>query len=189
VANQGKRFEDFVARFGALLGESGQDEPRILSEGGKLLRELVTHDDWLADAYAKAPEQGYAQYLLHLDPAKRFCVASFAWSPGVVTPIHDHTVWGLVGVMRGAELCHEYDWPAAGKPMQAKATHRLEPGGIDAVSPRVGDIHVVENAYKDRPSLSIHVYGSDIGRTERHVFDAASGEVRKFVSGYSNAQG
>jgi predicted metal-dependent enzyme (double-stranded beta helix superfamily) len=73
--------------------------------------------------------------------------------------------------------------------MQAKATHRLEPGGIDAVSPRVGDIHVVENAYKDRPSLSIHVYGSDIGRTERHVFDAASGEVRKFVSGYSNAQG
>jgi predicted metal-dependent enzyme (double-stranded beta helix superfamily) len=113
-------------------------------------------------------------------------VVSFAWSPGVVTPIHDHTVWGLVGVMRGAELCHEYDWPASGQPMKAKVSHRLEPGGVDAVSPHVGDLHVVENPYKDRPSLSVHVYGADIGRTERHVFDPATGAVKTFVSGYSN---
>lgn len=183
----GKRFEDFVARLDALVGTAAADEPRILREGGQLLRELVTHDDWLPARYAKAPEKGYAQYLLHLDPQKRFSVVSFAWSPAVVTPIHDHTVWGLVGVMRGAELCHEYDWPAAGRPMKAKATHRLDPGGIDKVSPRVGDVHVVENAYRDRPSLSIHVYGADIGRTERHVFDPGTGAVKPFVSGYTNA--
>ena len=182
-----QRFLAFLAGFRALLGVARGDEPRILREGGKLLREIVTHDDWLAAEYAHAPENGYAQYLLHLDPAKRFSVVSFAWSPGAVTPIHDHTVWGLVGVMRGAELCHEYDWPAAGQPMKARASHRLEPGGVDAVSPRVGDVHVVENAYKDRASLSVHVYGADIGRTERHVFDPATGAVRKFVSGYSNA--
>lgn len=182
----GKRFDDFVARFDALL-RSTSDEARILKEGGALLRELVTHDDWLPDAYAKAPEKGYAQYLLHLDPEKRFCVVSFAWSPGVVTPIHDHTVWGLVGVMRGAELCHEYDWPVEGRPMKAKATHRMEPGAIDTVSPRVGDVHVVENAFKDRPSLSVHVYGADIGRTERHVFDPDTGTAKRFVSGYTNA--
>lgn len=183
----GKRFEDFVARFDALIAAAGADEPRILREGGRLLRELVTHDDWLPAQYARAPEKGYAQYLLHLDAQKRFSVVSFAWSPAVVTPIHDHTVWGLVGVMRGAELCHEYDWPAPGQPMKARATHRLDPGGIDQVSPRVGDVHVVENAYPDRPSLSIHVYGSDIGRTERHVFDPSTGAVKPFVSGYTNA--
>ena len=38
----GTRFEDFVARFGALVGGAVADEPRILREGGKLLRELVT---------------------------------------------------------------------------------------------------------------------------------------------------
>ena len=182
----GRRFGDFVARFGMLVA-ADPDEPRILREGAKLLRELVSHDDWLPEAYAKAPEKGYAQYLLHLDAAKRFSVVSFAWSPGVTTPIHDHTVWGLVGVMRGAELCHEYERPPAGGPMKAKASHRIEPGAVDAVSPRIGDVHVVENAYKDRPSLSVHVYGADIGRTERHVFDAATGAARKFVSGYSNA--
>ncbi|HYD56672.1 MAG TPA: cysteine dioxygenase [Burkholderiales bacterium] len=184
----GRRFQQFVARFQA-LATSTEDEARLLREGGVLLRELVSHDDWLPEAYARAPEKGYAQYLLHLDPRKRFSVVSFAWSPGVVTPIHDHTVWGLVGVMRGAELCHEYDWPKEGQPMKAKMTHRLDPGAIDTVSPTVGDVHVVENAYKDKASLSVHVYGGDIGRTERHVFDAQTGAARRFVSGYSNVQG
>jgi predicted metal-dependent enzyme (double-stranded beta helix superfamily) len=183
----GRRFDDFIARFDALVDAAQGDEARILREGSGLLRALVSQDDWLPARFAQAPENRYAQYLLHLDPRGRYSVVSFAWGPGVTTPIHDHTVWGLVGVMRGAELCHEYDWPAEGKPMKAKATHRLDPGGIDQVSPRVGDVHVVENALKDRPSLSIHVYGADIGRTERHVFDAASGRPRPFVSGYSNA--
>ncbi len=181
------RFENFVSRFGAMLDASQGDEARILREGTPLLRELVSHDDWLAPQHARSPETGYAQYLLHLDPQKRFSVVSFVWSPGVLTPVHDHTVWGLVGVLRGAELCHEYDWPTAGQPMQRRTSHRLDPGDIDTVSPTVGDVHAVENALKDRPSISIHVYAGDIGRTERHVFDAATGAVKPFVSGYTNA--
>lgn len=182
----GRRFEDFVSRFDALL-RAGNDEARILKDGGALLQELVSHDDWLPEQYARAPESGYAQYLLHLDPAKRFSVVSFVWSPGVLTPVHDHTVWGIVGVLRGAEYCHEYDWPEGGRPMARKASHRIGPGEIDTVSPTVGDVHAVENALKDRPSISIHVYAGDIGRTERHVFDPQTGAARPFVSGYTNA--
>jgi len=37
-----------------------------------------------------------------------FLVGSFVWMPGQRTPVHDHTVWGLVGVMRGEETCEEY---------------------------------------------------------------------------------
>lgn len=181
------RFESFIQGFRSLVDEARGDEARILREGAPLLRDLVRHDDWLAPQYAKAPDSGYSQYLLHLDPQHRFSVVSFVWSPGVLTPVHDHTVWGMVGVMRGAEFCHEYDWPQPGQPMKRKGSHRLEPGDIDTVSPTVGDVHAVENAFKDRPSISIHVYAGDIGRTERHVFDAASGAVRRFVSGYTSA--
>jgi 3-mercaptopropionate dioxygenase len=182
------RLQTFVARFGALIDAAQADEARILREGATLLRELVRHDDWLAPEHARAPAGGgYAQYLLHLDAQARFSVLSFVWAPGVVTPIHDHTVWGLVGVMRGAELCHEYDWPVPNRAMKPKATHRLEPGAIDTVSPRVGDVHVVENAFADRASVSIHVYGANIGRVERHVFDGATGAIKPFVSGYTNA--
>ena len=67
---------------------------------------------------------------------------SFVWLPGQRTPIHDHTVWGLVGVMRGEEQCDEYADPGqvAGPPRPA-GTHRVKPGDVDRVSPRIGDVH------------------------------------------------
>ena len=41
-------------------------------------------------------------------------------------------------------------------------------------------------AYADRPSISIHVYGANIGAVRRHVFDPATGAPREFISGYHN---
>ncbi len=64
---------------------------------------------------------------------------------------------------------------------------RLEPGSVEAVSPTVGDIHQVSNAFADRPSISIHVYGANIGAVRRAVF-SAEGEEKPFISGYSNSR-
>jgi len=100
--------------------------------------------------------------------------------------VHDHTVWGLVGVLRGAEKCEEYEHAGAGRPMRKTGEHLVEPGGIDAVSPTVGDIHTVSNALADRASVSIHVYGANIGAVRRHVYERETGAVKPFVSGYSN---
>jgi len=60
----------------------------------------------------------------------------------------------------------------------------LERGEVDAVSPRVGDIHRVANAYDDRVSISIHVYGADIGTVHRATYNRA-GQETPFVSGYA----
>ena len=53
------------------------------------------------------------------------------------------------------------------------------------MSPTIGDIHQVANALPDAPSISIHVYGADIGKVARHTF-AADGTQRAFISGYHN---
>jgi predicted metal-dependent enzyme (double-stranded beta helix superfamily) len=37
-------------------------------------------------------------------------------------------------------------------------------------------------------SISVHVYGANIGAVSRHVYDPATGEEKPFVSGYSSAQ-
>jgi predicted metal-dependent enzyme (double-stranded beta helix superfamily) len=129
----------------------------------------------------------YRQYLLHCDPLERFSVVSFVWGPGQTTPVHDHTVWGLVGMLRGAERCRRYVRGKDGRVRPAGPETVLRPGDIDAVSPTVGDIHTVANAIADRPSISIHVYGANIGAVRRHVFDPATGIVKDFVSGYSAA--
>ena len=175
------RFRSFIRDMTRLVERHGADEARMLDEGERLLRQLVAHDDWLPEEFAAPSPEGYRQYLLHCDPLERFSVVSFVWMPGQKTPIHDHTVWGLVGVMRGEELCEEYS-PQA-KPL---GRHPVRPGDVDRVSPRIGDVHVVSNAGA-QTAVSIHVYGANIGAVRRHVFDPQSGAAREFVSGYSNA--
>jgi len=54
--------------------------------------------------------------------------------------------------------------------------------------PHLGDIHTIANAYEDRPSISIHVYGGNIGRIRRSIYDPATGATKSFISGYSNAR-
>lgn len=180
------RLRSYIQAMTRLVEAHGEDEPHMLAEGEKLLKDLIDHDDWLPEEFAQPSPDSYRQYLLHCDPLERFCVVSFVWGPGQKTPVHDHTVWGLVGVMRGAEMCEEFAGAGSGRPFRASGRHRIGPGEIDRLSPTVGDIHVVSNAYTDRPSVSIHVYGANIGAVRRHVFDAQSGTPRDFVSGYHN---
>jgi 3-mercaptopropionate dioxygenase len=181
-----QRFRQFIAEFTRLITQAGNDETRMLDAGGKLLAELVSHDDWLPETCAQPHPQYYQQYLLHCDPLERFSVVSFVWGPGQKTPVHDHTVWGLIGMMRGAELCRRFELAAPGAPMRTGAQEKLLPGQVDNVSPVVGDIHEVANAFDDKVSISIHVYGANIGAVRRHVFDVTSSAVKDFVSGYSS---
>jgi predicted metal-dependent enzyme (double-stranded beta helix superfamily) len=64
----------------------------------------------------------------------------------------------------------------------------LRQGDIEAVSPTVGDIHVVSNAVPDKTSISVHVYGANIGAVKRHTYDPVTGSQKNFVSGYSSKQ-
>jgi predicted metal-dependent enzyme (double-stranded beta helix superfamily) len=178
------RLREFVQSFTRLVDDSHHDESRIFSAGKTLLSDLIRHDDWLPDAFARASPDRYQQYLLYCDPLERFSVVSFVWGPGQDTPVHDHTVWGMVGVLRGAEMCHEYN--RADDQLTLADQHRLERGEIDLVSPAVGDIHTVANALQDQVSLSIHVYGANIGALERHVYDADNARAKAFISGYDN---
>ena len=178
------RLREFVMGFTRLI-ETAPGEAELLASGRSLLAALIAHDDWLPDAQAAPDPQRYRQYLLHCDGLARFSVVAFVWGSGQATPIHNHTVWGLIGMLRGAEISQSYTPGDAGLKAVGEA-RRLEPGGIEAVSPTIGDIHSVANAYADRTSISIHVYGDDIGAVNRAVFDEA-GNARPFVSGYADA--
>ena len=181
------RFRVFVQSFTRLIAEADHDEQRIFVDGKALLSGLVTYDDWLPEEFATPNPERYQQYLLYCDPLERFSIVSFIWGPGQKTPVHDHTVWGMVGMMRGVEFCEEFGLdPATGR-LSAGKTHQLTPGEIDLVSPRVGDIHRVSNALDDRPSISIHIYGANIGAVKRHTYELPSGSRNTFISGYSSA--
>jgi predicted metal-dependent enzyme (double-stranded beta helix superfamily) len=101
--------------------------------------------------------------------------------------VHDHEVWGYVGMLRGAEVNQRYVRDPDGRIAPAGAAATLKPGDVERLSPAEGDIHRVSNAYADRVSISVHMYGGNIGAVSRHVYDPASGQAKPFVSGYSSA--
>ena len=181
-----ERLRDFVVAISNLV-ETAPGEPGILREGSRLLKELIGADDWLPARYAEPSLTGYQQYLLHADSRERFCVVSFVWGPGQKTPIHDHTVWGIVGILRGAEFEQSYSRTSEGLFVERGAPARLERGEVTAVSPAIGDFHRVSNAFDDRPSTSIHVYGANIGAVRRSMYEP-DGTSKTFISGYSNAE-
>jgi predicted metal-dependent enzyme (double-stranded beta helix superfamily) len=180
-----ERLRAFIGALAELL-DSNVREGDILHRGGKLLSQLVSHDDWLPDEYAQPSPERYQQFLLHADSRQRFSVVSFVWGPGQTTPVHDHRVWGLIGMLRGAEDAQGFVRGASGELQPDGPAVRLTPGQVEAVSPRVGDIHQVSNAFTDQVSISIHVYGANIGAVKRAVYQP-DGSEKLFISGYSNS--
>lgn len=180
-----ERLKGFLGDMCRLVEEANGEEAIILERGAPRLADLVANDDWLPDACAAPDAQRYQQHLLYCDPRERFCVVSFVWGPGQETPVHNHTTWGLIGMLRGAEISQSFE--LADGSLALGESERLEPGNVIAVSPDLGDIHAVRNAFDDRVSISIHVYGGNIGRIERDIFPLEGG-IKRFVSGYANTQ-
>lgn len=166
--------------------EQDQPEPERVEAVRTALAKLIADDSWLPDSAAQPHPEHYQQYLLHCDPLERFSVVSFVWGPGQRTPVHDHMVWGLIGMLRGSETGQNFTRDENGALTAAGSPATLSPGDIEMVSPNTGDIHQVANAHDDRTSISIHVYGGNIGAVARHVFDPETGAVKNFVSGYSS---
>ena len=178
------KLKSFVADAARII-DAEQGEAETLARLGPRLEALVADDDWLPPAFTVADGKAYRQYLLYADPLDRFSIVSFVWGPGQGTPIHDHRVWGLVGVLRGEEISVSYERSHDGA-LKAGSPVLLPRGRVAAVSPLIGDIHAISNGLPDAPSISIHVYGGNIGRIRRAVFDPATGAAHDFISGYSN---
>jgi len=169
----------------SLLLEQNPSEEIIFTKGKQLLENLIAVDDWLPAEFTKPHPQYYQQFLLYADPLDRFSIVSFVWGPGQKTPIHNHTVWGMVGQLRGEEKGTPFYRQEDGGFTAGKSSI-CTPGHVDTVSPNTHDIHVVENNLSDQTSISIHVYGGNIGRISRSVFDPITGAEKTFISGYAN---
>ncbi len=174
--------------FGIFIG-SVEPEIRRLRESSEIvraiephLRRLVLQRDWLAEKHRRAiPAKAYAQYLLHRSSDHAFSVVSFVWNPGQGSPIHDHCTWGVIGQYEGVEEEGRFRQTDGGLERLGEVLAR--PGDVSHVYPPSRDIHQILNR-TPAPTISIHIYGGDIGTQPRHVFDPATGEARPFVSGY-----
>lgn len=174
---------------------SESDDAAVVKKVTPLLSQFLEHERSNAGAIPARFKQSlsahYAQYLLYKSEDNAVCVVSVVWSPGQVSPVHDHGTWGVIGVLQNRERETTYlrvdDRSREGyAELQAAGTRVVGPGDITEVLPP-DDIHRVGNAGQE-VAISVHVYGADIGSRIRRVFDLEGGTMTPFVSGYARPE-
>jgi len=153
-----------------------------------LLEKLInTQGSVPTEAFSPRKDR-FAMNLLHMPPDEAFSIIGGVWRPGQTTPIHDHLTWALIGVYDGEEreaLFRRTDDGSNPKIARIQqVSERVNQKGHVTVLGHAG-IHRVDNVSL-KPTSSVHVYGRDMGNTERHSYDPVTGEIGKFVSGYCN---
>ncbi len=157
---------------------------------------LLGADGWLPEPYG-APDyssgmgSGIGQYALYRAEDGSLTLFSLVIPAGAETPVHDHLAWGLIGVYCGRQQETVYQRTDDGRDesradLVVSRAQTMETGDFYALLPPRDDIHLVKTV-SDVPSVSIHLLANDTACVWRHRFHPATGEVKAFRSGYSNA--
>ena len=185
MLRENAKFDEFLDGLRKVIEVSGGDETAVLDKGRALMAQLVAQDDWLPEEFAKSDPESFKQYMLHRESDGAFTVLCVVWGKGQSAGAHDHSIWGIVGQLRGAERTRDYEPPQSGKAMTVRHEDILKPGQTCVIAPSTGDIHDVTNVY-DGVSISIHVYGGDLTAVaeRRSRYDAETGTSTPFKASY-----
>jgi predicted metal-dependent enzyme (double-stranded beta helix superfamily) len=157
---------------------------------------LLAAAGWLPELYG-APDpksgmgSGIGQYALYRAEDGSLTLFSLVIPAGAETPVHDHLAWGLIGVYRGRQFETVYrrmdDGTVAERAdLEVARTQTMDTGEFYSLLPPRDDIHYVKTV-SEVPSVSIHLLANDTACVWRHRFEPATGAVKAFRSGYSNA--
>ncbi|MBK8976215.1 MAG: cysteine dioxygenase family protein [Planctomycetes bacterium] len=170
---------DFVSDVESIL-DRHPAMPVTIKEVSARLYELCRDPRWLPRSAREPRTECYARHLLHKDRQNRFVVLALVWLPGQATPIHDHSCWGVMGIVENTLQEVVYERLDDGSRPGHAELRELQGGQVSAGStsyllPPYHEIHAIGNN-GDRTSISIHVYGRDID--EVNVFEPHTNSVR-----------
>ncbi|HLT21125.1 MAG TPA: cysteine dioxygenase family protein [Thermomicrobiales bacterium] len=163
----------------------------VVEEAIPHFSELIADMSWLEEKFQVPVEGGIANYMLAKAVDNSWSVVSTVWWPGYGTPVHDHLIWGMVGVWKGVELERRYRRLDDGSRPNYAELEEIgvaynRPGDISGLVPPDDDYHLIRNP-ADEPSYSIHVYGGSLDGVLRHSYNLETGEVTEFRSRYNIA--
>ncbi|MFY9343261.1 MAG: cysteine dioxygenase family protein [Planctomycetota bacterium] len=170
--------DDYVRTIEAVLDRRPANRV-IIREVSAATKQLCSDDRWLDERFRVGNPDYYTRHLLHRDAQNRFVVLALVWQPGHLTPIHDHSCWGVMGLIQNGleEVCYERlddgRRPDFAELEQSRVTD-VGQGGVAYLLPPYEEIHRIGNT-GNRPTVSLHVYGRDLD--EVNVFDQTTGKV------------
>ncbi len=175
-------FVRFVAACRSALSAEAEPAPAVAAA----MRGLLASGWQMADARycAHQPGRQYGSYLLYRSADTGFVVILDSFAAGQTTDIHDHGTWAVVGVVAGVEQDEVFK-PAPGTDAPVAGPIRLCPAGsVTAHAP--DSLHRLRTE-PGTDSISLHVYGADVGDRQRNAWSETARRWVRFRSGYANA--
>ena len=122
---------------------------------------------------ALAPIPGEPSRILHRE--ENLTVLQVGLPPGLKSPVHNHTIWAVIGIYEGQEDNRFFT-------DEGELTQRSERslGEGDVASLDEATIHAIENPL-DTVTLGLHVYGGDLLAAPREVWDHVTGLREPFT--------
>jgi 3-mercaptopropionate dioxygenase len=180
--------DEFVYDMETLLKEH-PDQERIFDKGSSHLSRLINNPDAIPAEYrvpvGKGRRANHGSYLLYQGESG-LIVTAVVWGPGDHAAPHDHSTWGMIGVMDNALTETRFrrvdDRSRENYAQLEKDRGALvKPGEISLLIPEVDEIHQMDN-FTDRPTVEIHVYGKDLRGLDRVRYNLETGEIRPFMT-------
>lgn len=178
-------FIDFASACQAALAEGGDVQARMAA----LTADFATHWRMPDPRFLQLqPDAPYGSYLLYLSPDADLSIVIDVFMAGQAAVTHNHCCWGVFTCLEGTERERLYDAPPDLTSGPVETATRLRPPGVVTLAPPERNaFHQVECAEGSDRSISLHLYGADIGRILRQKWDADAGAYADFRGGYSNA--
>ncbi|NJR39551.1 MAG: cupin [Leptolyngbyaceae cyanobacterium CSU_1_4] len=145
-----------------------------------LVRRLLNSSEWLHMNFLPPdPTTGWSVVMLYNEPDFSITIQNVVWSPGSVSPIHNHATWGVVALLSGQEK--NSFWQRSPTPdhpdrLQPVGDCLLNPGDVLCLMPNT--IHQVETI-GDEPTISFNLYG-ETNFDQRFEFDLAQQTAQVF---------
>jgi predicted metal-dependent enzyme (double-stranded beta helix superfamily) len=136
-----------------------------------LVRRLLNSSEWLQMNFLPPdPTTGWSVLMLYDEPDFLITTQTVVWSPGSISPIHNHASWGIVALFSGQEK--NTFWQRSPTPehpdrIKPVGDRLLNPGDILCLMPDT--IHQVE-VIGDEPTISFNLYG-ETNYNQRFEFD------------------
>ena len=178
--------DEFTHDMESLL-KSQPDNQKIFDQGSAWLERLVNSPDSIPTEFrvpmGVGPRPNHASRLLYQGESG-LQVTAVVWGAGEHVGPHDHQTWGMIGILDNAITETRYrrvddrDVDGYAKLEKDRAA-TFKPGEITLLIPDADEIHQMDNP-TDRPTVEIHVYGTDLRGLERSSYNLETGKITNF---------
>ena len=180
--------DQFVHDMEDLL-KSQPEERKIFDTGSAWLEKLTRYPDNIPEEYRRplgtGPRPNHGSYLLYQGESG-LQVTTVVWGPGEHLGPHDHHTWGMIGLLDNTLTETRYqrvdDRTREGfAKLERDRTAQFKPGEVTLLIPDVDEIHQMDN-HTDRPTVEIHVYGTDLRGLQLCRYNLETGEIITFAT-------